>query len=69
MLRSLIILRKIDIPSINTRKLIPMNNGPDYDLITKELKNLIFNNKVITNKEDRLGVPAKNDKDKVPRYL
>lgn len=69
MLRSLIILRKIDIPSINTRKLIPMNNGPDYDLITQELKNLIFNNKVITNKEDRLGVPAKNDKDKVPRYL
>ena len=69
MLRSLIILRKIDIPSINTRKLIPMNNGPDYDLITQELKNLIFNYKVITNKEDRLGVPAKNDKDKVPRYL
>lgn len=69
MLRSFIILRKIDIPSINTRKLIPMNNGPNYDLITKELKNLIFNNKVITNKEDRLGVPAKNDKDKVPRYL
>ena len=69
MLRSLIILRKIDIPSINTRKLIPMNNGPNYDLITKELKNLIFNSKVITNKEDRLGVPAKNDKDKVPRYL
>jgi hypothetical protein len=62
MLRSLIILRKIDIPSINTRKLIPMNNGPDYDLITQELKNL-------TNKEDRLGVPAKNDKEKVPRYL
>ena len=69
MLRSLIILRKKNIPSINTRKLIPMNNGPNYDLITKELKNLIFNNKVITNKEDRLGVPAKNDKDKVPRYL
>ena len=62
MLRSFIILRKIDIPSINTRKLIPMNNGPDYDLITQELKNL-------TNKEDRLGVPAKNDKEKVPRYL
>lgn len=62
MLRSLIILRKIDIPSINTRKLIPMNNGPDYDLITQELKNL-------TNKEDRLGVPAKNDKEKIPRYL
>ena len=39
-----------------------MNNGPDYDLITQELKNL-------TNKEDRLGVPAKNDKEKVPRYL
>ena len=69
MLRSFIILKKIDISSINTRKLIPMNNGPDYDLITKELKNLIFNSKVITNKEDRLGVPAKNDKDKVPRYL
>lgn len=62
MLRSLIILRKIDIPSINTRKLIPMNNGPDYDLITQELKNL-------TNKEDRLGVPTKNDKEKIPRYL
>ena len=69
MLRSLIILRKIDIPSINTRKLIPMNNGPDYDLITQELKNLIFNNKVITNEDDRLGVPAKNDKEKIPRYL
>ena len=62
MLRSLIILRKKNIPSINARKLIPMNNGPDYDLITQELKNL-------TNKEDRLGVPAKNDKEKVPRYL
>ena len=61
-MRSLIILRKVDIPSINNRKLIPMNNGPDYDLITQELKNL-------TNKEDRLGVPAKNDKEKVPRYL
>ena len=69
MLRSLIILRKIDIPSINTRKLIPMNNGPNYDLISQELKNLIFNNKVITNKENRVGVPAKNDKEKVPRYL
>ena len=62
MLRSLIILGKKNIPSINARKLIPMNNGPDYDLITQELKNL-------TNKEDRLGVPAKNDKEKVPRYL
>ena len=74
MLRSLIILRKKNIPSINTRKLIPMNNGPDYDLITQELKNLIFNykvinDKVITNKDYRLGVPAKNDKEKVPRYL
>ena len=39
MLRSFIILKKIDISSINTRKLIPMNNGPNYDLITKELKN------------------------------
>ena len=69
MLRSLIILRKIDIPSINTRKLIPMNNGPNYDLISQELKSLIFNNKVITNKENRVGVPAKNDKEKIPRYL
>ena len=69
MLRSLIILRKIDIPSINTRKLIPMNNGPNYDLISQELKNLIFNNKIIKNKENRVGVPAKNDKEKVPRYL